>query len=171
MRKSRNPAFNAESIESYFLKFALPCTFVLRDLGRVTGRQVGFLERSALRGKRVSRTLLEKTYANAFRRMREVAREMGKESPWDERVIREYFLHRHNGFIKAGDGAYARAPKALKEFCKVVKAKVIAKKPGFLVVRLPNGRTRAVFSHFVPAARVGSKVWVHHGYAVELAAG
>ena len=60
----------------------------------------------------------------------------------------------------------------LKELCKVYSAEIIEKRDDFLIVKYGDGKsmkTRVVGSFFVPEARVGSRVMIHHGYAVEMA--
>ena len=156
-----------ESVERLFLKYAFPCTFVIRQRGQVDDETFAKLERAALEGRKVGRTVLERVYKKAFARLRKVAKGLKEKGYWSERVVREYFLRRHNGMI-AGDEDYRNAPKVLRELCKVVTAKVLEKGEGFLVVAYGKGKIRTVGSVFVPEAKIGDKVTIHYGYAVEV---
>ena len=156
-----------ETAESYFLKYAWPCTFIIRLRGKVDAATFSLLEKSALEGRPVERAVLERVYHKAMARMREVARKMGKNDVWDKEIVREYFVNRHNGMI-AEDEAYQEAPASLREMCKTVKAKIADARPGFFVV-VVEGKPRTVSDIFVPDARIGDSVIVHYGYAIEKA--
>lgn len=153
-------------VESYFLRYAYPCTFILKQRGQMDQATVDKLERCALENLPVQRSLLEGTYKKAFERIHKLAKEMGKD-PWTHEVIRQYFQVRHNEIIDAGQDSYATAPESLKELCKVHTAKVLESREDFYVVGYGKGKTRVVASAFVPDAKVGDKIAIHYGYAVE----
>jgi hydrogenase maturation factor len=149
--------------ETYFLRYAYPCLFIAKQRGEVDDALMEKLRIAAIKDEPVDRALIEKVFFRAFRRMRELAK--GKDV-WDISVIKDYFIDRHNMIIDAGLETYAKAPETLKELCKVQMSKVVAKKGEFLVVDIA-GKRRPVSSDFVPDAKVGDRVTVHYGYAVE----
>ena len=152
--------------EQLFLRYAVPCAFVLRQRGDVEDEMVAKLEMAAMGEEVVERDTIEKIFSAAFRRIDKVAKEMGKDR-WDTEVIREYFLNRHNQFIAEGDGEYARAPQTLKDLCRVERAKVVSKHGSFYIVNLKDGKTRTVIPPFVHGAEVGDEIIIHYGYGVE----
>ncbi len=161
------------AVEKCFLKFAFPCTHVLFQRGEVDAKTLRKLEKAAFEGgPAVGRRLLENVYRRAFGRMKKVAREMGEKDCWSEKVVRAYFVERHNRFIDAGEGNYAHAPKALREFCKVLEAEVVDVRQGLLIVEYPAGakrpKRRVVRPLFKQKIGVGGRVRIHHGYAVEI---
>jgi hypothetical protein len=149
--------------ETYFLRYAYPCLFIAKQRGEVDDATMEKLRVAAVKDEPVDRALVEKSFFRAFRRMRELA--AGKDV-WSVEVIKDYFITRHNMIIDAGLETYAKAPESLKKLCKVSEGKVIAIKKGALVVDLGTER-RAVNPDFVPEAKVGDRVTVHYGYAVE----
>ncbi len=157
------------SLEGYFLRYAFPCTYVIKQRGEVGQKTFDLLEQAALRNKPVKRELLEKTYKKAFERMKRVAASMKKRNFWSFEVVKEYFTRRHNKMIDDGDGSYAIAPKVFRELCKVHLAEIIDSKDGFFIVKYGKGKTRVVASHYLPQANIGDKIMIHHGYAVEIA--
>jgi len=159
----------AVSVESYFLRYAFPCTYVIKQRGEINDRTFRALENAAMHNRKVGRKLLESTYRKAFERMDRVAESMGIRSHWDLKVIREYFHNRHNAMIEAGDGSYAIAPNVFRELCKVHTAEIIEKRDDFFIVKYGRGKTRVVGSFYVPGAKKGDKVRIHHGFAVEMA--
>ncbi|MFH1182478.1 MAG: HypC/HybG/HupF family hydrogenase formation chaperone [Candidatus Woesearchaeota archaeon] len=151
--------------ETYFLRYAYPCLFVIKQRGEIDDALMEKLRLAAAKDEPVDRALLEKVFFRAFKRMKKVADEM-KKSVWDVEVIKDYFLGRHNMIIDAGLETYEKAPETLKKLCRVREGKIVALKKGALVVDL-NGERRPVNSDFVPDAKVGDRVTVHYGYAVE----
>ncbi len=136
--------------------------------GQVDDATFQLLEKNAIDGKPVARTVLERVYKKAFARMKQVAKDLGKASYWDNEVIREYFVNRHNPMI-ARDPEYESAPESIRELCKTVTAKIVEKRDGFLIVKYGAGKTRVVGSVFVPEAKVGDEVILHYGFAIEKA--
>ncbi len=155
-----------EPVETYFLKYAFPCTFVIRLRKQVDEPTFRMLEAAAMNGTPVDRTTLEGTYKKAFMRMKKVALELGKDY-WSPEVIREYFVNRHNAVI-AEDEGYKEAPATLRELCRTEHATVVDQRDGILVVQFGEGKTRTVSSVFVPDAKVGDRVVIHYGYAIEV---
>ena len=86
--------------------------------------------------------------------------------------MRDYFLKYHNEFIENGHGIYAIAPPTFKDICMVHIADVTGKKDRFLSIEYEKKdgtiKKRNVFSEFVPDVKVGDKVTVHYGYAIEV---
>ena len=154
------------SPESYFLRYAYPCSFMLVDLGKITNKKRQELEKRLLLGQPVPRQELEKIFAAAFKRLRQIASEMKKDC-WDLDVIKEYFFgERHNDFIDRLDGIYAELGPSLRELCKVHKAQVIDKRGNVITVKY-DGVARNVFSTLVPDAKPGDRVTVHWAFAIE----
>jgi hydrogenase maturation factor len=151
--------------ETYFLRYAYPCLFVIKQRGEIDDALMEKLRLAAVKDEPVDRFLLEKIFFRAFKRMKNVAKELRKDV-WDIEVIKDYFIGRHNLMIDAGLETYEKAPESLKKLCKVSEGKIVAIKKGALVVDLGNER-RPVNSDFVPDAKIGDKVTVHYGYAVE----
>lgn len=152
-------------VEVFFLRYAFPCAFVLRERGEVDDVVVSELEGAALAGRVLPRAFLERVFKKAFGRMRRVAVEL-KLDVWDARVVKEYFRGRHNEFIAAGDGYYAQAPSDIRRLCRVEAAVVEGVRDGVLLVRYGGGE-RAVNGAFVLGAKPGDRVTIHYGYAVE----
>jgi len=161
-------AMSDVSPEQLFLRYAVPCSFVLQQKGEVDEQTVVDFELAAMDEKQIDRKVIERVFHRAVRRMGQVANELDKDV-WDCDVIREYFLRRHNQIIDEGVDDYAEAPETLKELCKVQRAKVVSKHPNFLVVTLPNGKTRTVIPPFVKDAVEGDEIIIHYGYGVERA--
>lgn len=161
-------AMETESVEHFFLRYAFPCTYVLKQRGDLDEATFDKIEDAVVNGTAIPRELLEKTYPNALRRMKVVAEELGR-PVWSKDVVSTYFRQRHNDFIEEGDGGYKDAPQALRDFCRVEKAVVAEARAGFLVVRYgPENKIRTVSSAFVPTAKQGDRVAIHHGYAAEV---
>ena len=153
-------------VEVFFLRYAFPCAFVLRQRGEVDDAVVARLEAAAVAGRVLPRVFLEKVFRKAFGRMARVAGEM-RLPVWDERVVKAYFRERHNEFIEEGDGYYATAPEDILKLCRVEEAVVEGVRDGVLLVRYGGGKERAVSSAFVPGVKPGDRVAIHYGYAVE----
>jgi hypothetical protein len=151
---------------TYFMKYAFPCTYVLKEQGKISQAVFNRIEKATLASKPVPKEILEKTYINAFRRLKEVAKTMKKDY-WDYEVIKEYFQNHHNNYIMDGDGGYKDAPEILKDLCKIHKGKIVDAHADFFVVSYDGGKTRVVANFLVPEAKKGDKVFIHHGFAVE----
>jgi hypothetical protein len=152
--------------ERYFLKYAYPCSFVLVEQARISEQKRKELEKKLLESKPIDRNKLEKIFPAAFKRIRQLAREMKKDA-WDLAVIKEYFFgEKHNDFIDKNDGMYAIFGPTFKELCKVHKAEIIAKKDNVLAVKYGSVE-RNVFATLVPDAKKGDKVTVHLAFAIE----
>lgn len=151
--------------EILFLKYAFPCSMVLKQRGEITQETFNKLEKSAINNEPVERALLEKVYFRAIARMKALAKELNK-GYFSEEIIREYFTKRHNELIDADK----KMPPALKHLCKVFKAEIIKKGAGYYIVEYDNKKTRAVLSSLLANAKIGDAVTIHYGYAVEKAA-
>jgi hypothetical protein len=151
--------------EILFVKYAFPCAFILRERGEITKGELFKLEDAALHEKILPRPFLEKIFFRAFRRIQVLAMEMGKDK-WDYDVIRAYFVTRHNEIILEGMETYARAPDSLKELCMVHESKIQSIRGDVLVVKYGK-KTRPVMGTMIPSPKVGEKVTIHYGYAIE----
>ena len=152
--------------EVFFLKYAFPCSFILKQRGEIGDKEFKQLEEGAINNKVLPRKLLEKIYFRAFEKIKPIAQEMDRDK-WDLDVLKEYFLARHNALIDEGMYAYAQAPETLKNLCRVHKAKVLNVKDDVLVVEYAGGKRRPVMGTMVSGAKIGDLVTIHYGYAVE----
>ena len=174
--KSLNGNLKDMPVESYFLRYAFPCTYILKQKGDIDEKTFRKLENAALENKKVDRKLLENTYKKAFERIKKLAKDMHARDYWSIDIIQEYFHSRHNILIDRGEISFSEhdnlpmAPEVLREICKVMKAEIIEKRDDFFIVKYTSGKnqkTRVVASFFVPDAKTGDLVFIHHGYAVE----
>ena len=154
------------SAERYFLKYAYPCSFVLVDLGKITDKKRKELEKKLLNNEPIDRKELEEIFTAAFRRIKEISKEMKKDY-WDLDVIKEYFFgEKHNDFIDKQDGMYVEFSPTIRGLCKVHKAEVVEKREDILTVKY-GSIARNVFATLIPDAKVGDKVTVHWAFAIE----
>ncbi|MBW2971074.1 HypC/HybG/HupF family hydrogenase formation chaperone [Candidatus Woesearchaeota archaeon] len=154
--------------ETYFFKYAFPCTQVLLDQGKIDQATFQKLKLMHDTHQIPDRKTLENTYKSAFRRLKMIAKRKDKDY-WDIEVIKKYFLEDHNIFINLGEGDYANFPTELKELCKVYVAEIVDKNGDILTVRYPNTQTQSkVVGKELPEAKVGDKVTIHLGFAVEI---
>jgi len=154
------------SSEKYFLMYAYPYSFVLVVLVKISDVKRKELEKKLLKNESVSKKELEKIFVSAFRRLKQIAKERGR-NYWDLEVIKEYFFgEKHNDFIDKQDGMYSEFGPTLRELCKVHKAEVIEKRGNILTVKY-NGIARNVFATLTPKVKVGDKVTVHWAFAIE----
>ena len=149
--------------EAFFLKFAFPCAFIAKQRGEITEEEHELLQKAAISGDALDRRLLERIFHNAFDKIKIIAEKSGKDR-WDIDVIKDYFYTEHNRFLCAGK--YIELPGTLRELCKVHEAVVKEKREDVLIVEY-KGKRRPVMDHLVPEAKVGDKVRIHYGYAVE----
>jgi hydrogenase maturation factor len=150
-------------VEHYFLRYAFPCAHILEEWGELTKEELDELKDCVVLNKPVSRERLEKVFFRAFEKIKDF-----KEDYWHMDVIKEYWQVQHNVEIKNGVGTYATAPESFKNLSKVFKAKVLEVKNGTLLVEYENGKRR-VFNDFVQDALIGDFVFIHFGYAAEMA--
>lgn len=145
-------------IETYFLRFAFPCAHVCLERKEITKEEFEKLEDAAKNDVEISREFLERVFFRAFKKM--------PKDIWHKEAIREYFLEQHNKDLEHGKSSLA---PYLHEFCKVRKAKIVKKQGNVLTVRYETNacQERNVFSDFVPDAKEGDEIIIHHGYAVE----
>ena len=154
------------SPERYFLLYAYPCSFVLVEQGRITEEKRKELEKKLLENKPLDRNELEHLFPAAFRRIKQLAEEMKKDT-WNLGVIKDYFFgEKHNDFIDKGDGMYALVGQNFKDLCKVHKAKVIGRAGNVLTVKC-GGMIKNVFATLVPNAKKGDMITTHLAFAVE----
>ena len=153
--------------EEYFLRYAFPCAGVLLDSGKISQKEYNELGDSLKTEKFPSREVIEGYFVAAFRRIRNLALEMGIRDPWDMRVLRKYWEVSHNDNVDEREGGYAKMPEAFCDFCKVHEAEVLEiLDNGFLLVGYGDVK-RPVNGEYVVGVRVGEKVRIHHAYAVE----
>ena len=142
--------------EVFFLKYAFPCSFIIKERRQIDEKTFHLLRDAALNNKAPDKPLLEM-----------------KKDKWDLAVLREYFLKRHNRIIDNGMFAYKNAPESQKRLCKIHIAEIAEDKGDcFIVQYRENNRknkksTRVVLKELVPDAKIGDRVTIHYGYAVE----
>jgi len=151
--------------EEIFFRYAYPCSDCLVMLGTITEEEKKELEKKFNNNQCPTRKELKEYYPAAFERIKKVAKTMKKE-PWNIEVIREYFIDEHNGVIDRSEGNYKLLPKSMKDICKVYIAEVIDKKNNILTVRYDHTQRR-VLDNLVKDTKVGDKVTVHYGFAIE----
>lgn len=155
-------------VEVYFLRYAFPCAFVIKEKNEISQQEYDDLERAAVEGFTVAKPILERIFHRAFYHISNLSKNMEKDK-WDYEVIEEYFTNYHNHIIEMGEGAYATAPEKMKELSKVKQGRIIGRRNDILKITFNgSGEIRAVLNHFVPDAKIGEKVRVHYGYAVEV---
>jgi len=156
-----------ESAEDLFLKYAFPCAHVLLQVKAITQEQYDELENAAKTSSHPSRQVMEESFPAAFRRIKQLAKEMNIEDYWDMKVMKEYWHNSHNINIYEGEGNYSKFPESFCDFCKTHVAEVIQILPeGFLLIKY-NETARPVSGDYIPDAKVGDKVRIHHAYAIE----
>ena len=151
--------------EIYFFKYAFPCAYVILLKGELTQEEYKNLEKEFLNGSSPSKEILEKSFPNAFARIKRLAERMNKEM-WDFEVIQEYWKKEHNRLINEGEGMYENAPESFKDLCRINNAEIIEIKVDKLVVKY-NEKKRTVFNILVPDAKIGDRVKIHYAYAIE----
>ncbi len=152
--------------EIFFLKYAFPCSFIIKQRGEITQEEYSTLENAAVNNEVLQREFLERVYFRAFQRIKIIAKEMKKEI-WDLSIIKSYFREKHNEIIDDGMYSYAEAPPVLKELCKVYEARVISLENNVAVVEYAQGKRRPVITSLVSDLKPGNLVTIHYGYAVE----
>jgi hypothetical protein len=153
--------------EVYFLKYAFPCAFISLQRGKIDKKTYQKLEKGAVKGEELSFKELKKYFPAAFARIENLKSRKGYKK-WDIDLIRDYFWNEHNVLIRQKKEDYKYAPKSLCDLCKVFKGRVVmADSADHAVVKLENGKKRAVMTKLTGKLSVGDKVMVHYGYAVE----
>ncbi len=109
--------------ETYFLKYAFPCAFIIREKEEINENKLKELETAAINNIPLTRTELEKIFYRAFEKIERFAKETNR-NKWDINLIRNYFLKQHNKEIEEGKGFYATAPPTIKELSKAKQSKV-----------------------------------------------
>ena len=157
--------------EAYFLRYAMPCAFIIRDLNEISDEELGQLEKAAEEGRSLPRERLEKVFYRAFEKISRFAEGLKKDK-WDFEVIEKYFKEHHNKEIDRKEGYYATCGDMNRNLSKVRVAKILKKSGDKYDVEYENeGRveTRTVFSKLVPDLNVGDKAYIHFFFAVEKA--
>ena len=152
-----------------FLAYAYTCGELQRDaLKTVTDEKLA-LVREMIGSGEVEVKLLRSLYAQAFRRLEEVAQATGL-APLSTENIDAYFLFYHNAYIDAGDGNYATLPLSLCEYCKVRVVKIVdvLETRMFTIAPLHAETVPvAVASDLVPQGMPGDLLVIHQGSAVQ----
>jgi hypothetical protein len=156
-----------ESPEEFFIKYAFPCAHVLLETKLITKEEYNELENGILEKHLPSRDKIEKYFISAFRRIKKLAKDMNIQDYWNIDVIKEYWHNYHNKIIEQREGNYSKFPESFCDFCKVHIAEVIDILPNnFILIKYEN-KQRPVSKEYIPDAKIGDKVRIHHAYAVE----
>ena len=158
-------------VESYFLRYAMPCAFIIRDMGEITDAELKELEDAAEANKPLPREKLEKIFFRAFEKIGRFCKTIGKDK-WDRETIERYFKEYHNKEIDRHEGYYATCGEMNRNLSKVRVGKIIKVEKDRYIVEYENDgkhETRAVFSKLVPRCEVGEKVYIHFFFATEKA--
>ena len=153
------------TVETYFFKYAFPCAQIKLKLHSLRQEEYNILKEIFLQGKAPSKQELEKTFPPAFRRLKKLAEQTGKQV-WDIETLKQYWEINHNQVIDEGEGMYGIASEEFKDLCKIHTAEIIEKQDNKLIVQY-NNKQRTVSSFLVPNANIGDKVRIHFAYAVE----
>ncbi len=151
--------------EQLFLRYSFPCAHKLLEMGSITSEQYSEIEKNVLENKKMDRGKLMMLFPAAFRRLFEVAQKQGTDV-WNEQIIRDYFIKYHNYYIDKKDGNYQFFGPTFCNFCKVHEGVIVEKHDSFLTVQIANNDMN-VLCDILPNAKVGDKVTIHQGYAIE----
>ena len=149
-----------------FMKYALPCVASrLRD-GRLKDKSVyDKFEQDCLNAVERDKSELEKMFESAFTVIKKYA--AGKEI-WSGEVIKGYWRKEHNLSIDRGEEGYDMVPEKLRRFCKVYEVEIVGKQDKSFNIRYPfNQKDSRVNAVLLPDAKVGDRITVHLGYAIE----
>ena len=152
--------------EEFFFRYAYPCSDTLFKLGKLNKENKLLLDSNFKNNTTPTKLELEECYHAAFRRIKIIAEKMNKQDYWDKAVIKSYFRDKHNDFIDMNEGTYAKIPQSIKDICKVYIAEVVSIKGNIVVVKYDH-RERSVINKFIKDIKVGDKVTIHFGFAVE----
>ncbi|MBR9690723.1 HypC/HybG/HupF family hydrogenase formation chaperone [Candidatus Woesearchaeota archaeon] len=155
-----------QSPEDYFLKYAMPCAFLVRELGEISDNELKEIETAAFEDKTVSKERLKKIFYRAFEKMEKHSKD------WDVPTIKKYFHELHNIEIDNKEGYYASCDEMNRELSKVRVAEIIDKKDQTYVIVYQGEdgeKKRNVFTKLLPNAKIGDKVYIHFFFAIEKA--
>jgi len=151
--------------EEYFFRYAYPCSETLVRLGKLNRERKEVLDKEFKADVIPTKLELEECFPAAFGRIKKLAKEM-KRDYWDIVVIRKYFQEEHNKYIDADDGDYKRLPPAIKDVCKVYISEVLDVKGNILLVKYDH-KERSVINKYLKDLKIGDKVTIHFGFAIE----
>ncbi len=143
------------------------------ERGEITREEKQKLEDAVRNGKPPDEEFLLHVFSPSTNYMKQIAKELGKDTIWDEAVIDNYFLGGlHNRHVETG--VFGSMGKTQQELCKVhlgeIKEISQAGNKTFYKVAY-NGGSQTVFADFVPDANQGDKVVIHQSYAVKMVNG
>lgn len=142
--------------ETYFLRYAFPCSRVLVDVRKtITEEEWNILKKAVETDMPLDRTYLEKIFPVAFERLKKINPDY-----WNIQTIQEYFWNKHEEAISTD------LPPLIRRLCVVRKGKITKQTRDVFCVNLGNGDVRNVNALYKDAA-IGDTVMVHYGYAVE----
>lgn len=143
----------------YFFGYAYPCS---------EDKLSEKIRTDFLNGISPSREILEKSFPKAFERLEKLAKKINK-TKWDIEVLKKYWLEEHNKAIDNKESEYKEATDFFREFCKVYMAEVTEIKDNQTIkVKYNQTESRFVLNHLVKKAKIGNKVTIHQGYAIEI---
>jgi len=141
--------------EIYFLKYAFPCSQVLKDIRKtITDKDYQILKKAAFNNEVLPRKYLEKVFEIAIERMKKI-----NEDIWNINTIKTYFHEKHDDLISKD------LPPTIRRLCKIRRGKVINIKKNVLIVNLGDEKRNVLPLYKNP--RINDEVIIHYGYAVE----
>jgi hypothetical protein len=152
--------------KNYFFKYAFPCAHLKLERGDITQEEHESLKKKFLENNPPSKENLERVFAPGFVFIKRLAKKMGKDH-WDIEVQKEYWEKEHNEIIKRKEGNYSKFPEALNNLCKISVGEIKKNKNGLLLVKYNKDKKRVVKNSLIPNAKVGDKIKIHYGYAIE----
>ena len=152
--------------ELYLFHYSFPCAQVLLDQKKIDQAAYNQLKQMFENNQAPSKEVLEAVFKSAFRRIKQTAGKMHKDY-WDLEVIKKYFLEEHNKFIDQGEGDYKHFGEDFKEICKVYTVEIVEKQGRILIVK-HNDKLQKVLGDLLPHAKIGDKVTIHLGFAIEI---
>ncbi|MBW3012425.1 hypothetical protein KY311_04520 [Candidatus Woesearchaeota archaeon] len=149
-----------EPVELYFLKFAYPCSEILRDLGKITDNDVEKLKQHMEKRQIPEREYLEKVFSAAVNRIKKSNGRI-----WDKKIIRKYFVEEHDDVIDSNEGSYAVLNDKIKNLCRVKKAELVRQKGRIFLAKTGKEERPVICLYDNP--KVGDNVLIHYACAVE----
>lgn len=150
-----------ETPERLFLRYALPCTFLLIVQKKIPQETANLLEEIYIKNKPLERKVLEEIFTTAYEQIKIIAKD---KDPWNNETIKKYFLEKHNDFVDHRD----EIPEGLKDFCRIQEAQIIDMHSNYEVtVMFHSHKTRIVKTKLVENTNIGNLVRVHYYYIVD----
>lgn len=149
-----------ETPERLFLRYALPCTFLLVLQKRISKEIAQSLEDMYLNNQAIERETLEKVFATAYEQIKIIA---GDKDPWNNETIKKYFLEKHNDFVENRH----EIPEGIKDFCRIHEGQIIDLHSNNEATVLYGHKIRTVKIKLIGNINIGDIVRIHYYYIVD----